>query len=102
MEHQLNKPEPWNASAKMWMFVTMWFSASLLSQSVYLARYGLPYDAVTLLKSLGPLYYAMVLIETSIWIFIIGAGVSKVFKLDTHKAVHQQTESPLRSIIASK
>ena len=41
----------------MWYAVLVWFSASLLSQSLYLAFYREPYDAMVLLKTLGPIYY---------------------------------------------
>ena len=37
-----------------------------------MAIYGIPYDAITLLKSLGPIYYAIMLAELLLWIFAGG------------------------------
>ena len=51
----------------LWFAVLIWFSSSLLSQSAYMATHGLPYDAVSMLKSLGPVYYLVVLMEITLW-----------------------------------
>ena len=56
----------------MLFVLTIWFCANLLSQSAFMAIYGIPYDAITLLKSLGPIYYAIILAELLLWIFAGG------------------------------
>ena len=43
-----------SAGRWVWMALLAWFCANLLSQSLYMGRYGLPYDAQTMLKGLGP------------------------------------------------
>ncbi|NCG00907.1 MAG: hypothetical protein GWP25_03835 [Euryarchaeota archaeon] len=60
--------EEWKSGTILWFAVVIWFSSSLLSQAAYMALYGVPYDAVTLLKQFGPLYYAVLIIELSMWI----------------------------------
>ena len=52
--------------------LAIWFCANLLSQSAFMAIYGIPYDAITLLKSLGPIYYAIMLAELLLWVFAGG------------------------------
>ena len=51
----------------LWFAVLVWFSSSLLSQSAYMAIHGLPYDAVSMLESLGPVYYLVVVLEFVMW-----------------------------------
>ena len=51
----------------LWFAVLVWFSSSLLSQSAYMAIHGLPYDAVSMLESLGPVYYLVVVLELVMW-----------------------------------
>ena len=46
--------------------------ANLLSQSLYMGRYGLPYDAQAMLKGLGPLYVPLLVLEGLLW--VAGAG----------------------------
>ena len=60
--------EEWKSGTILWFAVVIWFSSSLLSQAAYMALYGVPYDAVTLLKQFGPLYYAVLIIELSMWV----------------------------------
>lgn len=56
----------------VWMALLAWFCANLLSQSLYMGRYGLPYDAQTMLKGLGPLYIPLLVLEGLLW--VAGAG----------------------------
>jgi hypothetical protein len=76
------KREDWSMHTIMWYAVLVWFSASLLSQSLYLAFYREPYDAMVLLKTLGPIYYFVFLIEIVMWVtfFILGFSKMKSFK----------------------
>jgi len=62
----------------MWYAVLIWFSSSLLSQSLYLAFYRQPYDAIVLLQTLGPLYYVVVVIEAIMWIALLVLALSKL------------------------
>jgi hypothetical protein len=67
-------PEDWPMGNILWFAVLVWFSSSLLSQSAYIAIHGLPYDAVTMLESLGPFYYFVLLLELIIWGSLIVMG----------------------------
>lgn len=62
----------------LWFAVLIWFSSSLLSQSAYMAIHGLPYDAVSMLKTLGPAYYLVVVVELSMWAGLLAMGWMKV------------------------
>ena len=60
-------PDDWPLGNILWFAVLVWFSSSLLSQSAYMAIHGLPYDAVSMLESLGPVYYLVVALELAMW-----------------------------------
>jgi len=60
-------PDDWPLGNILWFAVLVWFSSSLLSQSAYMAIHGLPYDAVSMLKSLGPFYYLIIALELAMW-----------------------------------
>jgi len=62
----------------LWFAVLIWFSSSLLSQSAYMATHGLPYDAVSMLKSLGPVYYLVVIMEITLWVGLLIMGWVKL------------------------
>jgi len=68
----------WPLGTVMWYAVLIWFSSSLLSQSLYLAFYRQPYDAIVLLQTLGPLYYVVVVIEAIMWIALLVLALSKL------------------------
>jgi len=51
-----------------WAAVIIWFSANLLSQAVYMGLHGAPYDAVSLLQSIGAWYWVLFAIEMCVWI----------------------------------
>jgi hypothetical protein len=68
----------WPLGTVMWYAVLIWFSSSLLSQSLYLAFYRQPYDAIVLLQTLGPLYYVVVVIEAIMWIALLVLAISKL------------------------
>ena len=40
----------------LWYGLLVWFAANLLSQSLYMGTYGVPYDAETVIRALGPYY----------------------------------------------
>lgn len=56
----------------LWFGVLVWFSANLLSQSLYMGANGVPYDAAMVLDGLGPLYLPLLLLEALAW--IVGGG----------------------------
>tara|TARA_B100001142_G_scaffold318698_3_gene361154 strand:+ start:388 stop:669 length:282 start_codon:yes stop_codon:yes gene_type:complete len=80
--------EEWKSGTILWFAVVIWFSSSLLSQAAYMALYGVPYDAVTLLKQFGPLYYAVLVIELSMW---IGVGAIVFMKFSRKVAPNYQS-----------
>jgi len=67
MKHVREAPDDWPLGNILWFAVLVWFSSSLLSQSAYMAIHGLPYDAVSMLESLGPVYYLVVALELVMW-----------------------------------
>ncbi len=67
MKHLREAPDDWPMGNILWFAVLVWFSSSLLSQSAYMAIHGLPYDAVSMLESLGPFYYLVVVLELAMW-----------------------------------
>ena len=56
----------------IWFVFIVWFCSNLLSQLAYIIAYGLPYDGVSMLKSLGPIYYFATIFEVLMWLFIGG------------------------------
>ena len=77
MKNLNEAPDDWPLGNILWFAVLVWFSSSLLSQSAYIAIHGLPYDAVTMLESLGPFYYLVLLLEIVIWGSLIFMGCLK-------------------------
>jgi hypothetical protein len=43
-----------------------------------MALNGEPYDAITMLKELGPVYYIVVIVELAVWISLASLLVRKV------------------------
>ena len=88
-----SKPQgEWKSGTLLWFAVVVWFSSSLLSQAAYIAFYGVPYDAVALLKELGPLYYAVLIIELLMW-----AGIGSVMFMKLTRKLVPKFQSPLSS-----
>jgi len=63
-----------------WFVFIVWFCSNLLSQLAYIIAYGLPYDGISMLKSLGPVYYIAIFIEIAMWLFLGGFIGKKVLK----------------------
>ena len=80
MKHLREAPDDWPMGNILWFAVLVWFSSSLLSQSAYMAIHGLPYDAVSMLKSLGPVYYLVVVLELVMWGGLLVMGWLKIYK----------------------
>ncbi len=74
MEKNTETRKDWPVGTLLWFAVVIWFSSSLLSQSAYLAINGLPYDAVSMLKSLGPIYYVIIGLEIAMWVGLLTWG----------------------------
>ncbi len=82
--------DDWELGTIFWYAVVIWFSSSLLSQSVYMAFYGVPYDAVVLLKQFGPLYYAVMIVELFIW-----AGLASVLLVRVARKIVPNLQTPV-------
>ena len=76
----------------VWMALVAWFCANLLSQSLYMGRYGLPYDAELLFEGLGPLYVPLLVAEGLLW--LAGAGWL------IHRGVHRVTAEKKNATVA--
>jgi hypothetical protein len=94
MEEQMRPNGDWPLGTILWFAVLVWFSSSLLSQTAYLAIYGLPYDATALLKTLGPVYYFVLVLELIIWVGLFAVGGYRFYK-------SRQTPSPMQRISAA-
>ena len=58
-------------SAKItWRLIVVWFCANLLSQTLYIGKYGVPYEADLILTGLGPFAGFIVALEILVWGFI--------------------------------
>ena len=80
MKEPREEKDDWPAGNILWFAVMIWFSSSLLSQTAYLAIYGLPYDATALLKSLGPVYYFVLVLELAMWGGLFAMGGYKFYR----------------------
>ena len=56
----------------LWYALLVWFAANLLSQSLYMGTYGVPYDAETVIRALGPYYVPILFLESLAWIGVGG------------------------------
>ena len=77
MELEETNGKPMTMSTFLWYAIFVWFASSLFSQSLYMAFNGEPYDAISLLKGLGPLYYLVVVVELAVWISLFSLLVKK-------------------------
>lgn len=80
MKEPQGEKDDWPAGNILWFAVMIWFSSSLLSQTAYLAIYGLPYDATALLKSLGPVYYFVLVLELAMWGGLFAMGGYRFYR----------------------
>ena len=89
--------EDWSVSTISWYAIFVWFGASLFSQVVYIAFYGVPYDANLMLTAIGPIAWAIVAIEIMAWVFIaifISGKVVNRINVKTHETTISDTISP--------
>lgn len=87
MKNLNEAPDDWPLGNILWFAVLVWFSSSLLSQSAYIAIHGLPYDAVSMLESLGPFYYLVLLLEITIWGGLLVMGYLKFTRSRRTRAI---------------
>lgn len=87
----------WAVSTMCWYAVFIWFGASLFSQSLYMAFNGVPYDANTLLNSVGPFAWVLIGIELFVWGFLalaLGGKFVNRFSVPPQEIVSQENVSP--------
>ena len=80
MKEPYDPAEDWPAGNILWFAVTIWFCSSLLSQTAHIAIYGLPYDATAMLKSLGPVYYFVLILELAMWGGLFAMGGYRFYR----------------------
>ena len=51
--------------------LAIWFVANLTSQLIFISIHGSPYDGLAMLMSLGPIYIAILIAETILWIWVL-------------------------------
>tara|TARA_B110000483_G_scaffold113128_1_gene137443 strand:+ start:5238 stop:5519 length:282 start_codon:yes stop_codon:yes gene_type:complete len=90
MEKVSKSQGEWTRSTFFCLAMIVWFCSSLLSQAAYVAFYGVPYDAIALLKQFGPLYYAVIIVELMMWV-----GVGSVVFVRFAKKLAPKFQSPL-------
>jgi hypothetical protein len=89
--------EDWPLSTMCWYAVFIWFGASLFSQSVYIAFYGVPYDANIMLEAAGPLAWVLIGIELVVWVMIaifVGGKVSNRFQVNRSETASTEAILP--------
>jgi len=87
----------WAISTMCWYAVFIWFGASLFSQSLYMAFNGAPYDANTLLNSIGPFAWVVIVIELLVWGFlalVLGGKFVNRFSVPAQEIASQENVSP--------
>ncbi len=81
--------EDWPLTTICWYAIFVWFGASLFSQSVYMAKYGIPYDANIILDSMGIFAWIVIGIEIVVWVSLL---VLVAFKLsDRFSNIEEKT-----------
>ena len=65
----LENDRKWALSTYFWMSIVIWFCANLLSQAVFMGRFGEPYGRELLDQGLGSMYWGLIIIELTIYLF---------------------------------
>lgn len=71
IDNAMQTVKQWRVSPFMITILVVWFFANLLSQVVYVAIYGTPYDGVAMLASLGSYYYLILAVELFLWVWLL-------------------------------
>jgi len=72
----VERNEKWAVSTYFWMGIVVWFCANLLSQAVFMGKFGEPYGRELLDQGLSPMYWGLIIVELSIYlvgIYILGS-----------------------------
>ena len=80
----------WSIQTLGWLMVASWFCASLLSQTMYIVDYGVPYGPEVLLERLGNWYWIIAIVELAIWALVgilVYARVKKVKSLSSSEYI---------------
>ena len=48
-----------------------WSAANLFAQAIYIGFNGVPFDGFAMIDSLGNWYYALVIIEVIVWVYVV-------------------------------
>ena len=67
-------------STVMISILAVWFVANLISQFAFIFTHGTPYDGIAMLSSLGPFYYAILILESVLWLWFLGFLSFRGFK----------------------
>ena len=67
-------------STVMISILAVWFVANLISQFAFIFTHGTPYDGIAMLTSLGPFYYAILILESLLWLWFLGFLSFRGFK----------------------
>ena len=59
----------WTYGNYFWIFLVIWFCANILSQVVFIGKFGKPYGRELLNQEFGPLYWILIGAELSIYLF---------------------------------
>lgn len=58
-------------SIKVFLWMAMiWSAANLFAQAIYMGFNGVPFDGFAMIDSLGNWYYALVIIEVIVWVYV--------------------------------
>lgn len=68
-------------SPLMIVILAIWFTANLISQLLFISHYGNPYDGISMLASLGPIYYAIIIAELILWAWLAVFFIIKLLNL---------------------
>ncbi len=52
-----------------WMILS-WSAANLFAQALYMGFNGVPFDVFAMIDSLGNWYYAVVIAEVAVWMYV--------------------------------
>ena len=52
-----------------WMILS-WSAANLFAQALYMGFHGVPFDVFAMIDSLGTWYYAVVIAEVAVWMYV--------------------------------
>ena len=52
-----------------WMILS-WSASNLFAQALYMGLNGVPFDAFAMIDSLGNWYYAVVIAEVAVWMYV--------------------------------